>query len=161
MKKVIALMALIAMTSINVSAQDTQQQGRKRMTKEEMLQKRTDSMSQEYGLSDSQKKQLLELNTKYADVVPMMGHRHGGPRGGKQGQARRQGPPPSDNGAQGSEAKRGNGPGHGRHHVDPAKIKEYETALSQIMSKEQYAKYEENKKARMDHRKKAKKDDSK
>ena len=71
MKKVIALMALMAMTTMGLSAQNAQDQERKRMTKEEMVQRRTDFMAQQYGLSDSQKKQLLELNTKYADVMPM------------------------------------------------------------------------------------------
>ena len=163
MKKVIALMALMAMTTMGLSAQNAQDQERKRMTKEEMVQRRTDFMAQQYGLSDSQKKQLLELNTKYADVMPMMGPRPGGMRGqtgGQTGQMRQQGPPPAGNGN--GEMRRGGGhrPG-GRDHFDPEKMKEYESGLAQIMDKNQFAKYEENKKTHMQHREKAEKDDSK
>ena len=167
MKKVIALMAMIAMTtSLSVSAQDAPQQGRQRMTKEEMVQRRTDFMAQQFGLDDTQKQKLLELNTKYADVMPMMGPRPGGPRGGHPGQMRRQNPP-SDNGNGNGEMRpggRGHGPGFGggpRPHFDPEKIKEYENGLSQIMTQEQFSKYEDNKKARMERRRPAPKDDSK
>ena len=40
-------------------------------------------------------------------------------------------------------------------------MKEYESGLAQIMDKNQFAKYEENKKTHMQHREKAEKDDSK
>ena len=163
MKKAFALMAIIAMTtSLSVSAQDAPPQGRQRMTKEEMVQRRTDFMAQQYGLDDSQKQKLLELNTKYADVMPMMGPRPGGPRGGRPGQMRPQNPP-SDNG-NGEMRRGGHGPGFGggpRPHFDPEKFKEYENGLSQIMTQEQYSKYEDNKKARMERRRPAPQGDSK
>ena len=113
MKKVIALLAIMAMTTTGMSAQENQGQRPQRMNKEEMVQQRTDYMAQQYGLDDAQKQQLLELNKKYADDIPMMGPRPGGQRGGGPGgQMRRQGPP------QGGEGNGGFQPGQiGRAHV--------------------------------------------
>ena len=49
----------------------------------ERIQKRTEYVAKKYGLDDSQTKKLLELNTKYADVMaPRMAPR-GGRRGGR------------------------------------------------------------------------------
>lgn len=155
MKKVIALLAIMAMTTTGMSAQENQGQRPPRMNKEEMVQQRTDYMAQQYGLDDAQKQQLLELNKKYADDIPMMGPRPGGPRGGGPGgQMRRQGPPQGGEGngsfQPGQRPGMGQGQGFGRPRFDPEKMKEYETGLSQIMTKEQYEKYESEKKARME-----------
>ena len=149
MKKVIAMLAMIAMTT-GMSAQDNSGQRHPRMNREEMVQQRTDFMAQQYGLNDVQKQQLLELNKKYADSIPMMGRRPGGPGNG---QMRRPVPPQGgDNGNGGFH--RGQRPGMqqgpGRPHFDPEKMKEYEAGLSQIMTKEQYAQYEADRKARME-----------
>lgn len=144
------MLAMIAMTT-GMSAQDNSGQRQPRMNQEEMVQQRTDFMAQQYGLNDVQKQQLLELNKKYADSIPMMmGRRPGGPGNG---QMRRPAPPQGgDNGNGGFQ--RGQRPGMqqgpGRPRFDPEKMKEYEAGLSQIMTQEQYAKYEADKKARME-----------
>ena len=65
------MLAMIAMTT-GMSAQDNSGQRHPRMNREEMVQQRTDFMAQQYGLNDVQKQQLLELNKKYADSIPMM-----------------------------------------------------------------------------------------
>jgi len=119
-----------------------------------MIQRRTDMVAQRYGLDDKQKEQLLELNKKYSDVMPMGPMRGGRPRG--DGQMRRQGPPPAGNG-EGAQARpprggmgQGNGPGRGPGRFDPEKMKEYEEGLKSIMTPEQYEKYEADRKQRME-----------
>lgn len=58
--------------SLNVMAQDENTE-RKRPSKEEMVQHRTEEMAKKYALSDDQKAKLLELNTKYADKAAPRG----------------------------------------------------------------------------------------
>jgi len=77
-----ALAAALMMTTA-VQAQNTdseQAKQPKKFNKTEMAQKRAERMAQELNLSDDQKAKLVELNTKYAD---MMGPGMGGPRGGR------------------------------------------------------------------------------
>lgn len=54
---------------------------RRRPNTEQMAQQMTEQMVNRYGLDDTQKASLLELNKKYAGKMPMMG----GPRGGRPG----------------------------------------------------------------------------
>ena len=147
--------------SLQVTAQDNGQNGPRQFDQNEMIQRRTESTASRYGLDDSQKAKLLELNKKYADVMPMMGPRGGGP--GRMGGMRPGQGNQNDNNVQGDNQNsrpregmrpggpgpgRGNGPG--RFRPDPEKMQQYETELQSIMTPEQYAKYQEDRKAMME-----------
>lgn len=85
----------------------------------ERIQKRTEYVAKKYGLDDSQAKKLLELNTKYADVmVPRMAPK-GGRRGGR---------------AMGQRPRGGNG---------IPQMRRDSTARRPQMTEEQRAKFEE------------------
>ena len=166
MKKFIVVALLAAAVSTQVNAQDNNNQERPRFDRTEMLQRRTNSMVEKYGLNDAQKEQLQKLNEEYADVMPMMGPRmrgmggrgngprmNGGrpnnPQGAPQGQPemrreRGQMQPNQGFGGQG----RGNGPGARR--FDPEKMKQYEEQLQKIMTPEQYEKYQADHKEMME-----------
>ena len=58
-----------------------------------MIKHRTERTVKEYNLNDKQAKQLLDLNTKYADMMKPM-HRHGGP--GHHGMRGQRPEPPKD-----------------------------------------------------------------
>ena len=138
--------------SATVMAQENNN-GERRFDRTEMVQRRTDIMAERYGLNNDQKAQLLELNTKYADMMPM-GPRPGGGRGF------RQGPPPANNNQEAQQGqapqgrpeagqRRGRGPGMGGPRFDPEKMKEYDEALKNIMTPEQFEKYDNDRKERM------------
>ena len=85
MKK--AMMAIVAavMMSASALAQDAQQQRpQPRMDRGEAAKQRTEQMVKDYALSEEQAQKLLDLNTEYAEKIPMMMGR--GPRGGQPGQ---------------------------------------------------------------------------
>lgn len=63
MKKII--LGLMAAMTIGTTAMAQSQVA----DRSEMIQKRTESVAKKYGLSDEQKQKLLELNTKYADIM--------------------------------------------------------------------------------------------
>lgn len=63
MKKII--LGLMAAMTIGATAMAQSQVA----DRSEMIQKRTESVAKKYGLSDEQKQKLLELNTKYADIM--------------------------------------------------------------------------------------------
>ena len=122
---------------------------------QEMIKRRTEMMAERYSLNDEQKAQLLELNTKYADTMPMRpggGLRQRMDRSENNQQDARQG---QDNNRT-SEARPGQrggrGPGQGRPHFDPEKMKEYEAGLKEIMTAEQFEKYETDKRNRPERR---------
>ncbi|MBP5339881.1 MAG: DUF4890 domain-containing protein [Prevotella sp.] len=82
-KMVLALIAALTMTT-SMMAQDDNRQNRERrqFDRTEMLKQRTDRMVKAYGLNEEQAKQLLDLNTKYAEQMgPGRGFRPGGERG--------------------------------------------------------------------------------
>lgn len=84
MKK--AMMALVAavMMSANALAQDNEQVQAPQqpvMDKAEMIKARTEQMVKEYELTEEQAGLLLELNTEFADKMPMM--MGPGPRDGR------------------------------------------------------------------------------
>lgn len=143
-------MTIMVMTTMGMSAQDNSVQGQPRVNKEEMVQRRTDYMAQQYGLDDAQKQKLLELNKEYADFIPMMGPRRGNPGNGPMNRPARPAPGGNGNGTFQPQHRPGMGQGPGRPHFDPEKMKEYENGLSQIMTKEQFSKYEAEKNARME-----------
>ena len=143
MKKVLMIAALAVAFSSSAMAQEDNSE--RRMDQNEMAKRRTEMMVERYGLNDAQKEKLLELNTKYALPMPM----------GPGGEHRRMGPPPGANGQdaqQGQEnnnrpearpgQRGGHGPGFGRPQFDPEKMKEYEEGLKEILTPEQYEKYQ-------------------
>lgn len=146
---ILALVAAFAMTS-TVFAQNDNGNNFNRPSKEEMIKARTERTVKRYGLNDEQAKQLLELNTKYADKMRRpIGPRHGGPRmGGKnrpQGQPadslqRRQRPNKEQMEARMKEMK--------------ATKEAYEKELQGIMTSEQFTKYLDDEKAMMERFKK-------
>jgi len=138
MKKLLFAVVAMIVFSMNAMAQnENQQQGRRGMSKEEMVKFRTDRMQQHYGLSDAQTAKVLELNTKYMDKLPL-GGRPGAPRQGRR--------------PAGGVDKRPQG---NHMNVSPeqreARMKEmranheaYEKELQTILSEEQFAKYQED-----------------
>ena len=143
--------AMAVAFSATVMAQENNSE--RRFDRTEMAQRRTDMMAERYGLNDEQKAQLLDLNKKYSDMMPM------GPRPGG-GNGHRQGPPPANNNENAQQGqpqngrpeagqRRGRGPGMGGPRFDPEKMKEYEEGLKQIMTPEQFEKYDNDRKQRM------------
>ena len=93
--------------------------------KQEMIKHRTERTVKEYNLNDKQAKQLLELNTKYADMMRPM-HRHGGPgHHGMRGQ--RPEPPKGDTKEMHEKMKKD--------------MKAYDEELQKILTPEQYKNY--------------------
>ena len=82
MKQIVITIVAAVMFSMTAMAQD-QEKGNK---KEEMIKHRTEMMVKDYNLDEKQAKQLLELNTKYADKIRPRHHgphgRHHGMKGG-------------------------------------------------------------------------------
>ncbi len=156
MKKVIMMTIVAVSLSLSAMAQeDGQQQKRQKIDRTEMIQKRTDMMVQRYGLNEEQKNQLFQLNTNYADAIPMMGgpRRHMG-RGhnadANKGQNKPQNPPTEMKKDDQNKDKAGRG--RGPRGFNPEAMQKYDNALKGIFTEEQYAKYESDKKARMERR---------
>ena len=84
MKQIMISIAAMLMLSTAAMAQDNQGQrpNRQGFDRTEMIQRRTDGVVQKYGLNEEQAKQLLSLNTKFADMM--------GPRGGQMSDSLRQ-----------------------------------------------------------------------
>lgn len=110
MKKMMMALVAAMMLSTAATAQDggcPRKDKTPRMNKTEMVQRRTDAFAQRYGLDDQQKAKLLKLNTEYADKMPMMRPRHGGPRGQRPDSIRHCGKCSCAKGATQDGAKRG------------------------------------------------------
>ena len=149
---------LVLSTSLSMTAQDNQGGQRPRFSREQMVEMRTDDMAKQYGLDDQQKQKLLELNKQYPEAMPFMGFRGQrgpgmrGPRGN--GKERVQGEP--QQGAPSGEARQGQGQrprpsmGRGPRMADKETLEKYDQQLQQIMTKEQYAKYQAERKAQME-----------
>ena len=149
--------ALAVAFSSSAMAQEDNREVR-RMDPNEMAKRRTEMMAERYGLNEAQKEKLIELNVKFAEAMPMRpggdpSRRMGPPPGGDQ--SRRMGPPPGANrqdAQQGQEnnnrpearpdQRGGRGPGFGGPRFDPEKMKEYEEGLKEILTPEQYEKYQ-------------------
>ena len=145
-------MVAAVMMSSAVMAQDEQKKdnNKQRPNKTEMIQRRTEMMAGRYGLNDKQKKDLLKLNTEYADKMgrPGMGMHRGG-RGMRSGMGRGQHP------EMGGEGKSNGGKRPEMSEEQRAKMKQemeqmrknreqYAAELKKIMNDEQYKKYQED-----------------
>ena len=89
MKRIVMMMAAAVLMGTAAMAQDNNGQ-RPQFDRTEMIKQRTDQMVEKYKLNETQAKQLLELNTKNADLMGRgmgMGRMggQGGRRGGGQG----------------------------------------------------------------------------
>lgn len=158
MKKIMIAMAAAILMSTTALAQDEKKQGNRperKFDKTEMVKKRTDDAVKKYGLNDKQAKELLDLNTKYADKMgPRRGH-HGPrgprpegrpmpPRDGQQG-AREGGKRPELTAEQKAQMEADR-----KQHEET--MKAYDDELQKIMTAEQYKQYKEDMQKRMPQR---------
>lgn len=142
MKKMLMMLAVVLMTVSGASAQNNEERAKMRqMNREEMVKQRTDRTVKELGLNDEQAKQLLELNKAYAGKLPFMGRRGGGhgARFGHRPDSTRQRP------ARPSQEQM-----EARMKEMRANQKAYLEDLKKIMTDEQFGKYTEAMKKRMD-----------
>lgn len=162
-KLVLTIFAGLAISQAAV-AQETNPQVKEQhkiIDNKEFVQKRTDSMVERYGLDEKQAAKLNELNTKFADKL---GPRHGGPRMG--GPRPAGGPRPEMPGGfkpKGKpEMKQGEGEGN-RMPFNPEEMakrreqmeenqKAYKSELKEILTEEQFQKYEADEAQRMERR---------
>ena len=146
MTKFIYLLAMMfTLNCFNTNAQEDKREGNgKKIDRTEMMKKRVDRMAERYGLDEKQAQQLLELNTKYEGKMMPNGMR---PRMRRGNNANGQG-----NDAP-SVAER---PSKEQMEAMREEMKknreEYDAALKQIMTSEQYAKYEQDRKDMMSKR---------
>jgi Spy/CpxP family protein refolding chaperone len=115
--------------------------------KTEMIKHRTEQMAKDYNLSDKQKMQLLDLNTKHADMMRPMGpHRHG-PHGMKGERPEppkdmKEKRPDGETGAtKGEKPEPPKGDRKAMHEKMEKEMKAYDEALQKIMTPEQYKSY--------------------
>lgn len=115
--------------------------------KQEMIKHRTERTVKDYNLNDKQAKKLLDLNTKYADMMRPM-HRHGGP--GRHSMNGQRPEPPKDMKGQRPEPPKDmkgempeppKGDMKGMREKMEKDMKAYDEELQKIMTPEQYKKY--------------------
>lgn len=142
MKQIIMTLAAVVFVSSTALAQEKNDN-----RKQEMIKYRTERTVKEYNLNDKQAKKLLDLNTKYADMMRPM-HRPGGP--GHHGMRGQRPEPPKDmNGQRPEPPKDMKGkmpePPRGDRKEMREKMekdmKAYDEELQKIMTPEQYKKY--------------------
>lgn len=141
MKKIVLALAVALTVSTAAMAQDGQRRERRQFNKTEMIQQRTDMVAKKYGLNDKQTKELLALNTEYADK---MGPGMRGPRGPR---------PDMNNGGRGPKPekrdslKRRERPQNAPEGMQPNReemqknMQEYDAKLQKIMTDDQYKAY--------------------
>jgi len=141
MKKLVYSMALmLALGGGSAMAQEKKCDCCKgeKMDKTEMSQRRTEQMTERYGLDEKQSKKLLELNKEYGDKMRPMGRP---PR-------MRPNDNPSKEQMQGEQAQER--PNKEQFEEMRKKMEEereaYNKELKKIMTDEQYAKYEQDEK---------------
>lgn len=146
MKKILFAIMAAALVSTQAMAQDenSEQRPERKFDKTEMVKHRTDKTVSRYKLSDKQAKQLLELNTKFADKMGPRGPRHGRHHG-RPG-VRRPPMPPSDAQAQRPEPPKDDSKMKERRAEMEKAMKEYEAELQKIMTADQYKSYQEDQK---------------
>ena len=131
MKQIIMTLAVVLFVSSTALAQEKNDN-----RKQEMIKHRTERTVKAYGLNDKQAKELLDLNTKYADMMRPM-HRHGSP--GHHGMGGRRPEPPKDMNGERPELPRGDRK-EMREKMEKD-MKAYDEELQKIMTPEQYKNY--------------------
>ena len=146
MKKILFAIVASALVSTQAMAQDenSEQRPERKFDKTEMVKHRTDETVSRYKLSDKQAKQLLELNTKFADKIGPRGPRPGS-RFGRPGVGRPP-MPPSDAQAQRPEPPKDDSKMKERRAEMEKTMKEYESELQKILTADQYKSYQEDQK---------------
>jgi hypothetical protein len=143
MKKIIVTMMVALLVGTSALAQDSQNEQRKqrKFDKTEMIKHRTDETVSRYKLNDKQAKQLLELNTKYADKMGPRGPRHHGHHGAGR-------PPmqPKDDKAQRPEPPKDDSKMQEHRKEMEETMKAYDTELKKIMTDDQYKSYQADQK---------------
>ena len=154
MKKMMMTMVATLMLTATVQAQDNNgQRPPRKMDKQEMAKMRTERMTQDLSLTADQQAKLLDLNTKYADKLPMRGPR--GPRGEHQGGPRPEKKVDGQTGAtpQPGQMEKRERPNReqmeARRKEMQANREAYNGELKAILTPEQYEKYEAAEKQRM------------
>ncbi len=137
MKQIMMTLAAVLFISTTALAQEKNDN-----RKQEMIKHRTERTVKEYNLNDQQAKQLLELNTKYADMMRPM-HRHGGP-GHHDMKGERPEPPKDMKGEKPEPPKDMKGDWKERREKMEKDMKAYDEELQKIMTPEQYKKYKED-----------------
>ena len=147
MKQFMMTLLAAVMVSTAVVAQDKKdnQSLQDNNRKQEMAKHHTDRLVKDYQLNDKQAKQLLELNTRYADKMRPHHPRHHGPHGMK---GRRPEPPKGDTDGQRPEPPKGDRQDR-RKEMDET-MKAYETELQKIMTPEQFNRYQADMKGSRD-----------
>ena len=150
MKRMIVTMMTAVLVSTSVIAQEeskNEQRPPRKFDKTEMVKHRTDETVSRYKLSDKQAKQLLELNTKYADKMGpgLRGHRGGPHHPGHPG-AGRPPMPPKDANAQKPEPPKDDSKMQERHKEMEATMKAYDAELQKIMTADQFKSYQADQK---------------
>jgi len=131
MKQFLMTLAAALFISSAALAQD-----KKENRKEEMIKHRTERMAKDYNLNDKQKQQLLDLNTKYGDMMrPMHRPGHHGMRG------QRPEPPKDVKGERPEPPKGDKGDRKEMREKMENQMKAYEEELQKIMTPEQYKSY--------------------
>lgn len=135
--------AFVAATTLAQNEQKKDEENKK-FDPTEMIQKHTERMAEQYGLNDEQTKKLLELNKEYAGKMQPMG-RPPRMKPPKEGENEQMAPPP--------EQERPS-----KEQLDEMRKKmeedrnAYNAKLKEIMTDEQYAKFEQEQKAHRDRR---------
>lgn len=162
MKRIFMMMAAAVLMGTTAMAQGNNGQ-RPQFDRTEMIKQRTDQMVEKYKLNETQAKQLLELNTKNADTMPMMGMgRMGGGRPGGQGGRRGGGQgAPQMGGGQGAPQMGGGGfqmTDEQRAQFEEMRKqreenqKKYDAELEKILTPEQFKSYQEDQKQQREQR---------
>jgi len=145
MKKIVLAIAAALMMSTGMMAQNEQKSERPergQFNQTEMVKRRTEQTVQKYGLNEEQAKQLLELNTKYADKM-------GRPRGGNRGRGMRSNDqrPRQGQGEARPDSTRQRGAQGQNRQMRPRQeemrknMEAYDAELQKIMTPEQYEAY--------------------
>ncbi|MBQ9356977.1 MAG: DUF4890 domain-containing protein [Prevotella sp.] len=164
MKKIVMAIAALFIASASIMAQNSNdQQGPQQppqMDRTQMIQQHTQQMVTEYGLSAEQAQQLLQLNTEFADRIPMFFRP--GPRGGQRPDSLQRAPRgqrPQQGARRGGQRQARpdslgrRGPNGGRPQMDRQQMQQnmeaYNQQLQTIMTAEQYAQFQQNQQQRM------------
>lgn len=131
MKQIIMTLAVVLFVGSTALAQEKNDN-----RKQEMIKHRTERTVKDYNLNDKQAKKLLDLNTKYADMMRPM-HRHGGP--GRHSMNGQRPEPPKDMKGEMPEPPKGDMKGM-REKMEKD-MKAYDEELQKIMTPEQYKNY--------------------
>lgn len=132
MKRLFTAMTLMLTLCGTVMAQNEQRENRRQFSPEDMIKHQTERMAEQLSLTEEQKTAVFDLNTKYSGKLN--GMHPGRPQGDRKEQAR-----PSEEDMKKMRAER------------EASMKAYNEELKNILTKEQFEKYEASMKQMRQH----------